>query len=212
MPKEALRSILPVAGVSAARADSVTFTGGTDPILPTPFRIGVAGAATLAATGLAAADLWETAHRAPPVRGGRCAAGHRVAAQRPLHEAGRWRGVAPAQLDHGRVSHQGWPLELPALQLPQPSRRRAERARGGGGPRRSGEGGVELERRRSRGSDHRRQGCRRHGANEGRVGTASAERRHRRPAACWRSCGSATARRSRCPPAIGRCRVSACWT
>jgi crotonobetainyl-CoA:carnitine CoA-transferase CaiB-like acyl-CoA transferase len=60
MPKEALRSILPVAGVSAARADSVTFTGGTDPILPTPFRIGVAGAATLAATGLAAADLWET--------------------------------------------------------------------------------------------------------------------------------------------------------
>src|SRR5580704_17912395 len=59
MPKEALRSILPVAGVSAARADSVTFTGGTDPILPTPFRVGVAGAATLAATGLAAADLWE---------------------------------------------------------------------------------------------------------------------------------------------------------
>ena len=41
------------------RADSVTFTGGTDPILPTPFRIGVAGAATLAATGLAVADLWE---------------------------------------------------------------------------------------------------------------------------------------------------------
>ena len=59
MPKEALRSILPVAGVSAARVDSVTFTGGTDPILPTPFRIGVAGAATLAATGIAAADLWQ---------------------------------------------------------------------------------------------------------------------------------------------------------
>lgn len=59
MPREALRSILPVAGLSADRADGVTFTGGTDPILPTPFRIGVAGAATLAATGLAAADLWE---------------------------------------------------------------------------------------------------------------------------------------------------------
>jgi len=29
------------------------------PVLPTPFRIGVAGAATLAATGLAAADLWK---------------------------------------------------------------------------------------------------------------------------------------------------------
>ena len=59
MPHEALRSILPVAGWPADRADAVAFTGGTDPILPTPFRIGVAGAATLAATGLAAADLWE---------------------------------------------------------------------------------------------------------------------------------------------------------
>ena len=59
MPHQALRSILPVAGWPADRADTVAFTGGTDPILPTPFRIGVAGAATLAATGLAAADLWE---------------------------------------------------------------------------------------------------------------------------------------------------------
>jgi crotonobetainyl-CoA:carnitine CoA-transferase CaiB-like acyl-CoA transferase len=59
MPTEALRSILPVAGLSAGRADDVAFAGGTDPILPTPFRIGVAGAATLAATGLAASDLWE---------------------------------------------------------------------------------------------------------------------------------------------------------
>ena len=60
MPTDALRSILPHVGLSADRAASVAFTGGTDPILPTPFRIGVAGAATLAATGLAAADLWET--------------------------------------------------------------------------------------------------------------------------------------------------------
>ena len=59
MPVEALRSILPVAGLSAARAETVTFTGGTDPILPTPFRIGVAGAATLGAIGLAVSDLWE---------------------------------------------------------------------------------------------------------------------------------------------------------
>jgi crotonobetainyl-CoA:carnitine CoA-transferase CaiB-like acyl-CoA transferase len=65
MPHAALRTILPSAGWSADRADGVTFTGGTDPILPTPFRIGVAGAATLAATGIAAADLWEhrTGHR-----------------------------------------------------------------------------------------------------------------------------------------------------
>lgn len=59
MPHNALRSILPAAGIPADRATSVDIAGGTDPILPTPFRIGVAGAATLAATGLAAADLWE---------------------------------------------------------------------------------------------------------------------------------------------------------
>jgi crotonobetainyl-CoA:carnitine CoA-transferase CaiB-like acyl-CoA transferase len=59
MPQNALRSILPAAGISPDRAASVAITGGSDPILPTPFRIGVAGAATLAATGLAAADLWE---------------------------------------------------------------------------------------------------------------------------------------------------------
>jgi crotonobetainyl-CoA:carnitine CoA-transferase CaiB-like acyl-CoA transferase len=59
MPRDALRTILPAAGLPADRAAAVEFTGGTDPVLPTPFRIGVAGAATLAATGLAVADLWE---------------------------------------------------------------------------------------------------------------------------------------------------------
>ena len=56
MPNQALQTLLPIAGWSDK---AVTFTGGTDPVLPTPFRVGVAGAATLAATGLAAADLWE---------------------------------------------------------------------------------------------------------------------------------------------------------
>jgi crotonobetainyl-CoA:carnitine CoA-transferase CaiB-like acyl-CoA transferase/GNAT superfamily N-acetyltransferase len=59
MPLQALRTILPIAEWSGDPAASVTFTGGTDPVLPTPFRIGVAGAATLAASGLAAAALWE---------------------------------------------------------------------------------------------------------------------------------------------------------
>jgi crotonobetainyl-CoA:carnitine CoA-transferase CaiB-like acyl-CoA transferase len=57
MPYDALQTILPIAGWSSEPA--VEFTGGGDPVLPTPFRIGVAGAATLAATGLAAAALWE---------------------------------------------------------------------------------------------------------------------------------------------------------
>ena len=58
MPRDALRTIFPATGWSTDRADGVTF-GGVDPILPTPFRVGAAGAATLAATGIAAADLWK---------------------------------------------------------------------------------------------------------------------------------------------------------
>src|SRR5438876_3855820 len=59
MPHDALRTILPIAGWPEERARAVEITGGADPVLPTPFRIGAAGAAALAATGLAAADLWE---------------------------------------------------------------------------------------------------------------------------------------------------------
>src|ERR1700732_677879 len=58
-PNEALRTILPIAGWGDTQAADVMFTGGVDPVLPTPFRIGEAGAATLAATGLAATELWQ---------------------------------------------------------------------------------------------------------------------------------------------------------
>ena len=58
MPHDALRTILPIAGWSEDRAGEVELTGGSDPILPTPFRIGETSAATLAAVGLAASDLW----------------------------------------------------------------------------------------------------------------------------------------------------------
>jgi len=54
VPNEALRTILPIAGWPDRRAAEIAFTGGADPVLPTPFRIGAAGAATIAATGLAA--------------------------------------------------------------------------------------------------------------------------------------------------------------
>ena len=56
---DALRTILPVAGLSEERARTVEITGGSDPVLPTPFHIGETSAAAVAATGLAAADLWE---------------------------------------------------------------------------------------------------------------------------------------------------------
>ncbi len=58
MPNDALRTILPVAGWGEDRARAVEITGGADPILPTPFRIGETAAAALAALGLAVSDLW----------------------------------------------------------------------------------------------------------------------------------------------------------
>jgi crotonobetainyl-CoA:carnitine CoA-transferase CaiB-like acyl-CoA transferase len=59
MINEALPTILPIAGWGEERIRAVEITGGTDPILPTPFRIGETGAAALAAIGLAVSDLWE---------------------------------------------------------------------------------------------------------------------------------------------------------
>ena len=56
---DALRTILPVAGLSEDRARAVEITADTDPILPTPFRIGETSAAALGAIGLAVSDLWE---------------------------------------------------------------------------------------------------------------------------------------------------------
>jgi crotonobetainyl-CoA:carnitine CoA-transferase CaiB-like acyl-CoA transferase len=59
MTNDALRTILPLAGWTEERERSVDITGGLDPILPTPFRIGETSAAALAAVGLAVSDLWE---------------------------------------------------------------------------------------------------------------------------------------------------------
>src|SRR5437868_1457580 len=59
LPFQALRAILPIAGWPDDRSADASFTGGGDPVLATPFRIGAAGAATVAAAGLAAAHLWE---------------------------------------------------------------------------------------------------------------------------------------------------------
>jgi crotonobetainyl-CoA:carnitine CoA-transferase CaiB-like acyl-CoA transferase len=58
MTNHALRTLLPIAGWDDDRARAVEITGGADPILPTPFRIGEAATAALAAVGLAASDLW----------------------------------------------------------------------------------------------------------------------------------------------------------
>lgn len=56
---DALRTILPAAGLDPERARTVEITGGGDPVLPTTFRLAETSAAALAATGLAVSDLWE---------------------------------------------------------------------------------------------------------------------------------------------------------
>jgi crotonobetainyl-CoA:carnitine CoA-transferase CaiB-like acyl-CoA transferase len=61
MPLAALREILAAAGIEARELPEIR---GADPVLPTPYRVGTAGAASLAALGLAVAELWE-------LRGGR---------------------------------------------------------------------------------------------------------------------------------------------
>jgi crotonobetainyl-CoA:carnitine CoA-transferase CaiB-like acyl-CoA transferase len=54
MPDNALAELLSLAGVEPVD----TSISGADPVFPTPYRIGTAGAAALAAVGTAAARLW----------------------------------------------------------------------------------------------------------------------------------------------------------
>ena len=63
MPHAALKELIALAGLPQPAAGQVRIEGN-DPVLPTRYRIGAAGAAALAATGLAADDLWT-------LRGGR---------------------------------------------------------------------------------------------------------------------------------------------
>ena len=59
MSNDTLRNLLSVAGLPEERAEAAKITGGADPLLPTPFRIGEASSSALAAIGLAVSDLWE---------------------------------------------------------------------------------------------------------------------------------------------------------
>ncbi|MDH5579820.1 MAG: CoA transferase [Betaproteobacteria bacterium] len=54
MPQAALRELLGIAGIEGEAQ-----IAGADPVLKTPYRVGTAGAAALAATGIAAAVLWQ---------------------------------------------------------------------------------------------------------------------------------------------------------
>ena len=204
--------LLPIAGWPEERARAVEITGGADPVLPTPFRIGAAGAAALAATGLAAADLWElrTGRRQEVAVDLRQA----VASLRSGHymqidgaaistERNPVMGVYPAKNGRWSYIHANFPNHRAAAMQ---RARRARRARGGA------PGGRQMGRARTRRGDHRRQGRGRHGAQHGRMGAASAGRRDRLLAADGDRQDRRQRRPSRCPRASGRCRGSACST
>jgi crotonobetainyl-CoA:carnitine CoA-transferase CaiB-like acyl-CoA transferase len=59
MPRAALDELLRLAGLPEAAAREVAILGD-DPVLPTPFRVGAAGAAAIAASAVAAAGLWSS--------------------------------------------------------------------------------------------------------------------------------------------------------
>ena len=58
MPLAALRELICIAGLAEPASGQVRIPGA-DPVIPTPYRIGTAGAASIAAIGLAASELWQ---------------------------------------------------------------------------------------------------------------------------------------------------------
>ena len=58
MPYAALQELLTLAGLAAPAPGQVEISG-SDPVLPTRYRVGTAASAALAAAGLAVSDLWE---------------------------------------------------------------------------------------------------------------------------------------------------------
>jgi crotonobetainyl-CoA:carnitine CoA-transferase CaiB-like acyl-CoA transferase len=56
--RNSLQELLALTGVKETPGKETVFSGGGDPVFPTPYLVGTAGAAALGAVGLAAADLW----------------------------------------------------------------------------------------------------------------------------------------------------------
>ena len=59
MPQNAFSTLSTIAGWPDGCQQQIEITGGTDPVLPTPFKITETSTAALSAVGLAVNDLWE---------------------------------------------------------------------------------------------------------------------------------------------------------
>ena len=194
-----------------SRLGEVEFSGGMDPILPTPFRIGSAAAASLAAVGLAASDLWElrTGNRQQvKVDTRRATASLRSSRYMTLNgepaagERNAVMGVYPAR--NGRWSY---------LHCNFPNHREAALSVLGVGEDRAqvreavaGWDARELEEAiiAARAPGAWCAPC--------RNGPSIPNRRRWPPCPCWRSTRSARRRRNPCPRGRGPCQVFGCWT
>jgi hypothetical protein len=199
MTNAALRTLMPLAGWPQERASMVNITGGTDPILPTSFRIGETAAAAIGAVGLAVSDLWE-------LRAGRgqdvaVDARQATASLRSSHylkmdddvvstERNTIMGVYPAKNGRWSYLHCNFPNHRAAALsvLGVPADREAVRQAVAKWD------ALELA------------------AWSARWTNGPGTRRRRPLLRCrsWRSSRSATARRSRSQMVIGRCRGSGC--
>jgi crotonobetainyl-CoA:carnitine CoA-transferase CaiB-like acyl-CoA transferase len=94
-PREALEDVWTRVGGDPAALAQVTL-GGDDPVLPGVFRVGTAAAATIAAAGLAAAELWR-------MRGGR----RQSIALDARAAAAAFRSERYLRVDD-RPAHEGW--------------------------------------------------------------------------------------------------------
>ena len=128
----ALAELMAIRGQDELAPGELSMTGN-DPFFPTPFRVGETAAASLAAIGVAANDLWEiktglrqqihidVAHAAATLR--------TVDYTRALNEDGQYVHVPiPAAMSHMLGVTQPWPTKdghwlLPHLNLPHLSRR-----------------------------------------------------------------------------------------
>ncbi len=211
-PSHVLRDLWLVAGGDPAALDRVTLTGA-DPALPSSFRVGTAAQATIAAAGLAAAEIWrQRTGRSADRRRRHAPRGHRVP-QRALHAHRRQAAGARLGQDRRRLSHRRRPQGAPAHQLPASSRRHPEaaglrlRARGGAG-RAHEMGGGDI-----RDGGRRSQAGRHHDALAGRMGRAPAGPGGRAAAAARDHQDRRGSGPRRCPAApSARSPASACST
>ena len=150
-------------GLAGLGPESLRWAGidGRDPALPSTYRVGTAAASTIAATALAASELWL-------LRGGRQAGrpGEHGPRRRRVPKRApppRRRPACPPELGpgHGRLPLRRRPLGAHTCRLPTSPRRSPPSARmraheGGGGGRTAGLGGGAVRSRRRRTGTHRR--------------------------------------------------------